>query len=578
MNASEHGEDPRLLTVAAAICRGEPVDWEAVRQQPLAEEDTTTLAELEALENLSRFNSPASMWGPFDLEREIGRGSFGTVYAAVDRNLQLSVALKVIRPFVPTVIIDANRAFREARLLAQINHPNVVRVFRAERVGSEVGVAMELVKGITLSELIKEQGPLGTSETMLIGRDLCRALAAVHAAGMVHGDLKARNVMREDGGRTVLMDFGACRLSQGNGPRMADKISGTPLYLAPELFSGSVPTVASDIYSLGVLLFHLVTGAYPVQGKSFADIERQHGAPRKTLREFRPDLSRSFTDLVDRATADRPEARFATAGAFEEAIEGYLASSTNTALTAGAWKRWAAAAAVVAAIGVPSIAMWQRSAAPAQPAIGAERSPATASTAVPPPATNGIYRVDAALQRVENGVGTRLSDGARVGTGDQLSLQVRVSTPAYVYVVNEDEQGESYLLFPLPGQRVQNPLPAGINHQLPGIVDGAEALWRVTSAGGRDHFIIFVSPEPPPASFERLFASLPHPTVNGPATSHQLSAAGIGALRGVGGLTTTPIRADQELRETPEFSTKLSPTEEVARGLWVRQISLENPR
>lgn len=580
MNVSEDAEDPRLLHVAGAICRGEPVDWDAVRQEPLDDEATTTLAELQALENLSRFNSPSSMWGPFDIEHEIGRGAFGTVYAAVDRNLQLTVALKVIRPFVPAVVIDANRAFREARLLAQINHPNVVRIFRAERVGGEVGVSMELIKGVTLSELIREKGPLGPDQTMAIGRDLCRALAAVHGAGMVHGDLKARNVMREEGGRTVLMDFGACRLAPANGPRMADKIPGTPLYLAPELFSGSAPTVASDIYSLGVLIFHLVTGAYPVNGKSYEDIERQQNGTtgRRRLRDLRPDLPRSFTTIVDRAIADRPEARYPSAAAFEEAIDCYLTSNANPGPTSETWKRWAAAAAVVAAIGVPSLAMWQRAAAPAEPGSAAARPAATASPAGAPPAVDGGYRVDVSLQRVENGVESRISEGARVQTGDELSLQVRVSIPAYVYVVNEDEQGESYLLFPLPGQSVPNPVPAGVTHQLPGIVDGAQARWQVSSAGGREHFIVFISPEPPPSSFERLFASLPHPTADAPVTGHKLSAAGLGILRGVGGLTTTPVQVDQGLRNSPEFSTPLSPTEETARGLWVRQISLENPQ
>ncbi len=579
MNVSEDAEDPRLLHVADAISRGEPVDWDAVRQEPLDDETTTTLVELQALETLSRFNSPSSMWGPFDIEHEIGRGAFGTVYQAVDRNLQLTVALKVIRPFAPAVVIDANRAFREARLLAQINHPNVVRVFRAERVGAEVGVSMELIKGVTLSQLIREQGRLDPREAMTIGRDLCRALGAVHDAGMVHGDLKARNVMREDGGRTVLMDFGACRLAPTNGPRMADRISGTPLYLAPEIFAGSAPTVASDIYSLGVLLFHLVTGAYPVNGKSYEEIERQqNGATgRRNLRDLRPDLPRSFTSIVDRAIADRPEARFPSAAAFEEAIEGYLASSAQSQYASGSWKRWAAAAAVLAAIGVPSLAMWQRASTTTEPGSTTVRPAVTASPGTAPPAAERSYNVDVSLRRLENGVETPLSQGARVQTGDELSLQLRVSIPAYVYVVNEDEQGQSYLLFPLPGQSIPNPVPAGVTHQLPGIINGTQVHWQVSSAGGREHFIVFISPEPPPSSFERLFATLPHPTAGARVTGHKLSAAGLGILRGVGGLTATPVQADQGLRNSPEFATPLSTTEEVASGLWVRQITLENP-
>ncbi len=578
MSASEHAEDPRLLDVAEAICRGEAVDWNAVQGEPLDEEGTTTLAELQALERLSRFNAPTTMWGPFDIEREIGRGAFGTVYAAIDRNLQLDVALKVIRPFAPTVLIDANRAFREARLLAQINHPNVVRVYRAERVGSEVGVAMELIDGVTLTEHVARQGRLGPCEALLIGRDLCRALSAVHGAGMVHGDLKARNVMRENGGRIVLMDFGACRIAAANGPCRTDTVTGTPLYLAPELFTGSTPTVASDVYSLGVLLFHLVSGTYPVQGASYADLERHHQeGTRKSLRDTRPDLPRAFTEMVDRATSAEPARRYSTAAAFEDAIDLQLTAAPEPVVLPS-WKRWATAAAIVAAIGIPSIALWQRAVVTPDRAGNSAAVPLVSATAAPPPAAAGSYRVGVSMMRVDNGVETELSPGAHVSLGDELSLQVRLSAPAYVYVINEDDRGESFLLFPLPGQSIQNPLPAGVEHRLPGVIDGMQAHWQVTSVGGREHFVIVVSPDPPPASFERMFASLPRPSVDRPLMDHKLSSAGIGVLRGVGGLTTTPLRADQRLRDIPEFSTPLSTTEEVARGLWVRQISLENPQ
>ena len=255
------------------------------------------------------------MWGPFDIEHEIGRGAFGTVYQAVDRNLQLTVALKVIRPFAPAVVIDANRAFREARLLAQINHPNVVRVFRAERVGAEVGVSMELIKGVTLSQLIREQGRLDPREAMTIGRDLCRALGAVHDAGMVHGDLKSRNVMREDGGRTVLMDFGACRLAPTNGPRMADRISGTPLYLAPEIFAGSAPTVASDI---SLTICRNNAASFPSMGENqpppdglgaSPPVSRYRARTRLTVARPTPRRSAAWSYVRPRVTTARTMAR-----------------------------------------------------------------------------------------------------------------------------------------------------------------------------------------------------------------------------------------------------------------------------
>ncbi len=111
----------------------------------------------------------------------------------------------------------------------------------------------------------------------------------------------------------------------------------------------------------------------------------------------------------------------------------------------------------------------------------------------------------------------RLQPGARVAPGDRLSLQVVSSIPTYVFVVNEDDRGDAFLLFPLPGQALSNPLPAGQRHDIPGVLNGERLTWRVTSAGGREHFLIFASPDPPSPAFDRIFAMLPRPTADGPA-------------------------------------------------------------
>src|SRR5262249_1463873 len=155
---------------------------------------------LKALEGLARTHEETPrQWGPFHIIGEIARGAFGTVYIATDPTLGLTVALKVIRPRNPDVAIDPARALTEARLLAKITQPNIVRVYRAERIGNEVGVVMELVKGRTIDDLVQNESRFNASEAALIGLDLCRALAAVHASGALHGDIKAHNVMRGEG-------------------------------------------------------------------------------------------------------------------------------------------------------------------------------------------------------------------------------------------------------------------------------------------------------------------------------------------------------------------------------------------
>ena len=159
---------------------------------------------------------------------------------------------------------------------------------------------------------------MGADEASVVGINLCQALAAVHGAGVLHRDVKARNVMREAGGRIVLMDFGAGRELVAKTPstRPMSDFSGTPLYLAPELFTGGEASRASDLYSLGVLLFFLVTRKYPVEGASLSELVLKHSAgERRLLSDLRPDLPTSFVQVVQRALSPKPEQRQQSAGA-----------------------------------------------------------------------------------------------------------------------------------------------------------------------------------------------------------------------------------------------------------------------
>jgi Domain of unknown function (DUF4384) len=154
-------------------------------------------------------------------------------------------------------------------------------------------------------------------------------------------------------------------------------------------------------------------------------------------------------------------------------------------------------------------------------------------------------------------------------------VKLRVSIPAYVYIVNEDDRGESYLLFPLPGQAITNPLPAGVSNRIPGTRD-AEVNWKVSSAGGQEHFLVFASPERQPV-FEEMFASLPRPEADRAPRPPRLGSESLSRLRGVGGLTAAEPKGNA-LRLAQVFRTPLGETEETARGLWVRQLTVDNPR
>jgi eukaryotic-like serine/threonine-protein kinase len=566
-------DDP-LLSVAASISEGDPVDWDRMESDQTI--DTDVLEQLRVLDRIAQLHASRSSWGSLTIVEPLGHGTFGDVYRAFDTDLHRDVALKVTRAVGPGHAFDADRLVREARLLARVRHPNVVTVFSAERKDDEVGVSMELVKGRTLDEVVRANGPLSAREVALIGIDLCKALAAVHAAGLLHGDIKAHNVMREDGGRIVLMDFGASRDLTRSPNATGDDFAGTPLYVAPEVFAGQPRSRASDIYSLGVLLYYLATATYPVPGDTRTAITRQHEqqAPRRHLRDVRPDLPDAFIDAVEGGLAINPGARYASVGAFEAALNGTLhESSRRSAIAIGS-----IAAGVVLIGALVGSAVYSRLSGSARvntnSAVATTPAAATPSPALAPSAAN--YEVGATMYRVDGDAVSPLRPGERLNPGDKLYLQVKTSVAAHVYIVNEDDRGESYLLFPLPNQSLQNPLPGGRDNRLPGVRDGREMYWQVTSAGGREHFLIFVSPEPL-KEFERTFASLALPNTNEPVLSARLSERAVGVLRGVGGLVAGPPRAEEPATLSARFETPLASGPETTSGTWVRQVTFANP-
>jgi predicted Ser/Thr protein kinase len=253
-------------------------------------------------------------WGSLQIRQEIGYGGFGVVYRAWEPSLTREVALKIIRPREPNPEALAG-ILREGQLLARVRHPNVVTVYGAQQIGDEVGLWMEFVSGRSLSDLVKRDGPRAASEAAVIGISLCQAIAAVHQAGVLHRDIKAHNVMRESGGRIVLMDFGAGQLLEA--PRNAEERAiGTPAYMAPEVLAGGQASVRSDIYSIGILLYYLVTGGYPVEGSTWTDFLLAHArSERRPLGDARPDVPAGFVRIVEKATSLKADERYPSPGA-----------------------------------------------------------------------------------------------------------------------------------------------------------------------------------------------------------------------------------------------------------------------
>ena len=192
------------------------------------------------------------------------------------------------------------------------------------------------------------------------------------------------------------------------------------------------------------------------------------------------------------------------------------------------------------------------------------------------PGAAGAYRIESAFYREGNGPVERLKPGDTLTPGDALSLQVQSSIPMYFYVVNEDERGDSFLLFPLPGQALQNPLPAGQRHRLPSAANGELISWQVTSTGRREHFLLVASPERS-TDIRRALRHAAEARIGRAPEKARLSIEAIGLLRSVGGLTVSPAKVDRQLRLLPEFSTPLAEGEEPGQGVWIRHATFVNP-
>jgi eukaryotic-like serine/threonine-protein kinase len=521
--------DELMMSIANAIAEGTAVDWDE-EEQRTAGHDVDVLRSLRSVEcivtahrQLARTwseestharpagrEAPLTNWAHLTIVEKIDEGAFGGVYRAHDDRLATDVALKLMWTDPAAGAMNTAHVLKEARLLAKVRHPNVVKVLGADETQQRVGLWMEFIKGRTLEDLLRTHGLFGAREAALIGTDVCRAVAAVHNAGLLHGDIKARNVMREEGGRTVLMDFGASHEVTAHAPS-GDQLSGTPVYLAPEVLDDQPPSKAADIYAIGVLLFHLVTDRYPVYGHTWTGvIDGHHRGERLRLRDARPDLPEEFVRIVERATASDPRHRYESAGGLEEALSRFHDPTTGSPRSSWS-KRTVILASLGAAIAIAGGLWWL---GPTGSRVSRSK-PAITRTApepltAPTSGSSSTYEIDAAFYKVRDRGRERLDAGSRVTVGDRLQFDYQATIPTHVYIVNEPDQGTPYLLFPLPDRRPANPLPANTAIRLP-----ADFFWQVTRPGGREHFVVFASPERVEA-FEEAFAALPQPRIGEP--------------------------------------------------------------
>lgn len=281
----------------------------------------------------------------YELLQELGRGAMAVVHLARERDSGRQLAIKRMalqREFAAEDLADVRQRFmREARAAGHLQHPDILQVLDAGQAGEDTWIAMEYVQGQDLSHHTRQGQLLPAAEALSLAVRLARALAYAHSQGVVHRDIKPANVMLDratDGGRSTLkvMDFGIARIADGSRTRTG-LVLGTPSFMSPEQLAGLQVDGRSDLYSLGVMLYQLLTGQLPHQSDSMAQL--MYGIANQAppdVRHYRPELPEALALVLALALEKRPELRYASGEQMAQDLEAVLAQGLPTAPEAAA--------------------------------------------------------------------------------------------------------------------------------------------------------------------------------------------------------------------------------------------------
>jgi serine/threonine protein kinase len=249
---------------------------------------------------------PESMVGPYRVEAVIGNGSFGTVFRAWDTMLERRVALKIMAGEKSAA---AGALLAEARAAAGLNHPNICIVHAVDAAEPAPMIVMEYVEGRPLSELLAN-GPLAPDRAAPLARQLASAMAAAHAHGVVHGDLKPGNIMITDAGHAKIMDFGLARRRSDAGKdddHLQRGLSGSPAYMSPEQVRGQAASPASDVFAVGLILYEMSTGRRAINATHL--LEALHLIEKINAQQLAADVAEPFAGILRRALLTEPAQR-----------------------------------------------------------------------------------------------------------------------------------------------------------------------------------------------------------------------------------------------------------------------------
>jgi len=268
-----------------------------------------------------------AFWLQYELIKEIGLGGMGVVYEALDRSLERRVAVKKMRDEIRIDPHERRRFVNEAKLVAQLRHPNIVDIYAIVEEGAEVYLVFEFVSGRTLGDQLKSDGPMSLEAARGVLSHVAEAVEHAHAAQIVHRDLKPSNIMITDDGRIKVMDFGVARQAKDAITKMSmtNTVVGTPPYMAPEQEQGTVRR-ESDVYALGVCLYEMLTGHLPFTGGGAAMLLNKLNGKHIPPSQRNPALPAGMDAVIAKALTPDPDKRYHTPTQLVEALDAVIAS------------------------------------------------------------------------------------------------------------------------------------------------------------------------------------------------------------------------------------------------------------